>query len=100
VSVTGWKRRLAKRGLALSLRPGNRDCWIAYVTAPDAPVDQRFSPLVGVGWADSYDEAIDAAVRAFDAKREDQQHERVVLALAEPETARARRNRANAGQPA
>jgi hypothetical protein len=92
VSVNGWKRRLAKRGLALSLRPGNLNRWIAYVTAPGAPVDQRFSPLCGVGWADSYDEAIETALRDFQARREDQQREQVVLALAEPEKARTRVN--------
>lgn len=97
MSVNGWKRRLAKRGLALSLRPANRDRWIAYLTAPGAPVDNRFSPLCGVGWADSYDEAIEAAMRDFEARREDQQREQVVLALAEPETARARVNTGSVG---
>ena len=97
VSVNGWKRRLAKRGLALSLRPGNLNRWIAYLTAPGAPFDSRFSPLCGVGWADSYSEAIEAALRDFEARREDQQRESVVLALAEPETALAR---VNAGRTA
>jgi hypothetical protein len=92
VSVNGWKRRLAKRGLALGLRPGNLNRWFAYLTAPGAPVGNRFSPLCGVGWADSYDEAIEAALRDFQARREDQQREQVILALAEPETALARVN--------
>lgn len=81
MSVKGWRRRLAKRGLALCLRPGNLNRWFAYLTAPGAPVDNRFSPLCGVGWADSYDEAIEAALRDFQARREDQQREQVVLAL-------------------
>ena len=92
MSVNGWRRRLAKRGLTLNLRPANRDRWIAYVTAPGATANSYFSPLCGVGWADSYSEAIEAALRDFEAKREDQQREQAVLALAEPETALARVN--------
>jgi hypothetical protein len=86
MSIDGWHWRLAKRGLALSLRPGNRDHWIASVTTSGAPTatDMRFWPLIGTGWADSYSEAIETALRDFEAKREDRQREQAALALAEP----------------
>ena len=84
MSVNGWRRRLAKRGLTLSLRPGNLNRWIAYVTAPGATANSYFSPLCGVGWADSYGEAIEVALSDFQARWEDRQREQTVLALADP----------------
>ena len=84
MSVNGWKRRLAKRGLQLDLRRVSGGMYCAWVTAPLAPVDQRFSPLVGLGWAGSYSDAIPAALSDFQARWEDRQREQTVLALADP----------------
>jgi hypothetical protein len=74
VSVEAWEEQLAARGLALNLAkvsPGN---WIAVVNAPGDPVANKGA------WGDSYDQAIRAALDAF----EQAQRERIVDGLVNP----------------
>jgi len=84
MSVEYWKRRLAKRGLALTVydMEPTRD-WTCFVEPIDrSRSDVRFRPLIGIAIHRFRDEAIRNAVADFEFAEAEQLREKVALALA------------------
>lgn len=84
-----WKRRLAKRGIALTVYDRSHMLgdvtqeWTVFVEPTDrSRSDPRFRPLIGIAIHQSRDEAVRIAVADFERAEAEQLREKVVLALA------------------
>ena len=84
MSPVCWERRLAKRGLVLTIYESEVLLdWTVFVEPIDkSRNDNQFRPLIGIGVHSFRDEAVRLAVADFDEKEAELKREQTVRALA------------------